>query len=122
MKEALREYYLFNLSGGRRKVKVLLSDILLVRAINGTHIDKLLYLKGDIIHTIRGHSLEELVGLTGFLIRVNKQDLVSPNIINIIEEDAIYLTGTRGKEVPKFVTLSRTYKKVFFDFFNYKKE
>jgi hypothetical protein len=52
MKEAINEYYLFNLSGGRKKIKVFLSDILLVSEVTGSHIDKLLYLKGNIIQCL----------------------------------------------------------------------
>jgi hypothetical protein len=116
------ENYLFNLSGGRKKINVLLSDILLVKAINGSHIDKLLYLKGNIIHTIRGHSLKELIGITGFLLQTNKQVLISAYAINYIEEDAIYMNDLTEDGKPVFVSLNRTYKKAFFDFFNHLKK
>jgi hypothetical protein len=111
------EYYLFNLSGGRKKVKVLLPDILLVRAIKGSHADKLLYLKEDIVHVIRGHALEELIKITGFLLQCNKQDLVSPDAINYLEDDTIYLNGLIENGKPIFLTLNRTYKKSFLEFF-----
>jgi hypothetical protein len=117
-----KEYYLFNLSGGRKKIKVLLSDILLVRAIKGGHADKLLYLKGNIIHTIRGHALEELISITGFLLQCNKQDIVSPDAINYLEEDSVYLNGLTDNGKPILVTLNRTYKEAFLQFFHYPKK
>ncbi len=117
--EHLKDYYLFNLSGGRKKVKILLPDILLVRAIKGGHADKLLYLKGNIMYIIRGHGLDELIKLTGFLLQVNKQDLVSPVAIHYLDEDAIYLNNVTDNGKPIYLTLNRTYRKAFFAFFHY---
>ena len=117
-----KEYYLFNLSGGRKKLKVLLSDILLVRAIKGGHADKLLYLKGNVTYLIRGHSLHELANTAKFLLQCNKQDLVSPDAINYLEEDCVYLNGLMCGEKPMFITLNRTYKKSFLAFFHYSKK
>lgn len=114
-----KEYYLFNLSGGRKKVKVLLYDILLVRAIKGGHADKLIYLKGNVSHLIRGHSLNELINITSFLLQCNKQDLVSLDAVDYVEEDSIYLNGVTIDGKPIFVTLNRTYRKSFLTFFHY---
>ena len=112
-------YYLFNLSGGRRKIKVLLSDILVVRAIKNSHQDKVLYLKGDIMHEVRGYQFEHLIDITGFLIRVNKSHLVSPESINTVDEDNIILNGPAENGKPLYISLSRRYKKSFFKFFHY---
>ena len=116
-----KEYYIFNLSGGRKKVNILLSDILLVRAIKGSHADKLLYLKGNIIHTIRGHRLNDIIEITGFLLQVNKQELVSPVAINYIGEETIYLKDLTDNDKPIYICLNKTYKTAFFDFFNHPK-
>jgi len=118
----LKDYYLFNLAGGRKKIKILLPDIMLVRAVKGGHADKLLYLRGNVQHNIRGCALEELIHITGFLLQVNKQDLVSPDAVNYLEEDNIFLNGLSDNGKPLFVTLNRTYKKTFLDFFHYKRE
>jgi hypothetical protein len=115
------EYYFFNLSGGRKKIKVLLSDILLVRAIKGANADKLLYLKGSMLHLVRGHTMEEFISITGFLLQCNKQDLVSPEAINYVEDDTIYLNDVTDNGKPIFIILNRTFKKAFWGFFNLRK-
>jgi len=112
-------YYLFNLSHGRKKIKVLLSDILLVRAIKNSHQDKILYLKGNVSHEVRGYRFDHLMDITGFLIQVNKSHLVSPESINAVDEDNIILNGMVENEMPLYISLSRRYRKPFFDFFNY---
>lgn len=117
----LKDYYLFNLSGGRKKVKILLPDIMLVRAVKSSHADKLLYLKGNIVHTVRGLGMEELINLTGFLLQVNKQELVSPDAVNYLEEDVIYLNELTENGKPIHITLNRTYKSDFLNFFHYNK-
>ncbi|HTA27860.1 MAG TPA: hypothetical protein VK809_08725 [Bacteroidia bacterium] len=115
----LKRYYLFNLSGGRKKVKVFLADILLVTAIKGSHAISIIYLRGNKRHKIRGHRLQEFIKITGFLIQVNKHELVSPDAVDYLDEDAIYLDGLKENNRPMYVALNRTYKKAFLDFFHY---
>jgi hypothetical protein len=112
-------YYLFNLSGGRKKVKVLLSNILLVCSVKSNNSDKLLYLKNNVVHKIRGCSLNKFIAITGFLLQVNKHDLVSPEVVESLDSDCIYLSGLVDKKGPKYVTLNRTYKRAFLNFFHY---
>jgi len=117
--EFIERYYLFNLSGGRKKIKILLSDILLIRALKGGHQDKLLYMKGNTTYIIRGYKFNYLIKISGFLIRVNKSDLVSPEAVDVIDEDSITLNSIIENGKPMYLSLSRTYKKTFLSFFHY---
>ncbi len=116
----IEKYYLFNLSGGRKKIKVLLSDILLIRALKDGHQDKMLYMKGNTTCKIRGYRFNYLIKISGFLIQVNKSDLVSPEAVDVIDEDNITLNGIIENGKPIYLSLSRTYKKSFLNFFHYK--
>ena len=98
---------------------MLLSDILLVKAIKNSHQDKILYLKGNVSHEVGGYRLDHLIGLTGFLVQVNKSHLVSPESINTVDEDNIILNSVIENGNPLYVSLSRRYRKAFFSFFKH---
>ena len=117
----VEKYYLFNLSGGRQKIKIFLSDILLIRALKGGHQDKILYMKGNTTYKIREYKFNYLIKISGFLIRVNKSDLVSPEAVDVIDEDCITLNSVIEDGKPIYLSLSRTYKKHFMMFFHYSK-
>ena len=120
--EVTDEYYLFNLSGGRKKVNVLLSDILAITSLKEGHQDKMLYLKNNVSHKIRGYTLKYLMKITGFLRRVNKADLVAPNAVKYIDEEIIVLTFYEEKDKSKWVALSGKYRKTFLKALHYFKK
>jgi hypothetical protein len=122
MLEALNEYYLFNLAGGRIKVNVLLTDILAIISLKEGHQDKIMYLKNNANHKIRGYTLQYLIKITGFLQRVNKRDLVAPYAVKFIDEEMIELTFCEEKDKPKWIVLSGKYRNAFLKTLHYYKK
>lgn len=111
-----RNYVIFHLAGTRERVKLLLSDIMVVLTNRYHYRIKEIIMRDGSIFKITDYSLEDLMFVAPKLIQINKGELVSSDAVESFSHDHITLKGIVVNGKPRTLTLARSFKK---DFLNY---
>lgn len=108
-----QEYALFNVAESKRKMKLHLHDILLVVTDTVDPRHKTVFMRNGEKYTLMECTLEGLLDICPLLVQVSKSEAVSLEVVNEVEYDMVTIKGIEGKEVPKYVTLGRAFRKSF---------
>lgn len=112
-----KSHALFHLAGKREMVNLYLADIYYVRTINGEPRNKEVILKNGKKAILMNYSFEQLHKLCERLVRINESEMVSYDMVGSVGQDTVYTKPDIPPEIPKWLTLSRTYRKTFKDNF-----
>lgn len=112
MEQEQKTHELFLVAEQKGRVKVPLQKIIYVKTDNIDHRNKMIYLSDGRKYTIMDYSFEDLIELSPQLVQSNISELISIDIVNDIESNAIFLK-TGISSVPHCVALGRAYKKKF---------
>lgn len=109
-----KEFELFNVAESSRKVKIRLTDIILVSTDEIDPRNKEVWLKGGEKYTLMNVNIERLTANSPLLVQVNKSQAVSLDAVNEVEFDLLTLTGVKADDGrPKQVTLGTVYRAKF---------
>jgi len=108
-----QEYDVFNVAESKSKVKIQLSDIMLVITDSIDPRNKIVFLRNGEKYTLMDCRLKRLLDICPLLIQVNKSEAVSLEAIHQIEHETATLRGIEGPDVPKYINIGRSYKKPF---------
>ena len=108
------EYELFNVAESSKKIKLKLSDILLVSTDEIDPRNKEVWMRTGEKYTLMNCKIEHLTANSSTLIQVNRGEAVSMEAVHEVEHDLITLKGllaVNGK--PRQITLGAAFKKKF---------
>lgn len=108
---------LFHLAGKRELVNLYIADIYFVRTINIDSRNKEVIFKDGQKVILMNYTFEQLHKLSERLVRINESEMVSYDMVGSVGQDTIYIKPDCPPEIPKWLTLSRTYRKTFKDNF-----
>lgn len=108
-----KEYKLFSALGYNGRVRIWLDDIVYAKADERDHRNKQIALLSGEQYTIMNCTFTYLLEICPALLQVNKSELISPHIFHGINYDTATLKELPVKNIPRIVTVSRTYKKKF---------
>ena len=108
-----KENELFYIAERKEQVNLLLSDFLFVKTAIGDPRNKEVILKNGKIFTLMDCKFSHLLQLSPKLIQINISQLVSYDIVDGVLHDTIYLKSNTPDEIPRILTLSKTYRQRF---------
>jgi DNA-binding LytR/AlgR family response regulator len=112
---AKNEFKLFTLAGGKTKICLKLTDIMLVKTDEKNTDHKQIFLKNGRSLKITECTLEEMLACSNHLLQANKSELISIEAVSeIVENSLVTLKGFPMNSKDGNVKLSRSYKKDFF--------
>jgi DNA-binding LytR/AlgR family response regulator len=104
------EYGVFNVAESKRKVNIHLPDILYVCSDNIDPRNKMAVIKGGESYTLMNNSFTELKALAPQLVQINRQELVSIDLVKEMGHDCVSLNDAGIKTIPLESTLTATCK------------
>lgn len=107
------EHAFFRVAECDKRLKVVLSDMLLVRTDVQDPRNKQVILKGGAEYTLMDYSMEELLSISPRLVRVNRSELVSIDAIVSSGYDVISIKGVKPNGSETEITLGSAYKNEF---------
>ncbi|HXP52850.1 MAG TPA: response regulator, partial [Bacteroidia bacterium] len=107
------EHAFFKVAESDKRVKVVLSDILLVRTDLIDPRNKQIIIKGGTEYTLMDYCMEELLSIAPRLIKVNRRELVSIDAITYTGYDIVAIKGIKPNDGETEITLGPAFKNEF---------
>jgi len=109
-----KEYALFNVAESKRKVKLRMSEIMLISTDEVDPRNKLVWMKNGDMFTLMNYKMQHLTESSPFLIQVNKAQAVALEAVNEVEYDLLTLKGINADNgKPKQITLGAAFRSKF---------
>ncbi len=108
-----KEHELFFVAERKEKISLLLSDFLYVKTPDGDPRNKELILKSGEKLTLMDCKFSYLLERSPKLVQINISELVSYDIVDGVYHDTIVVRPDAPQCVPRILTLSKTYRKMF---------
>jgi DNA-binding LytR/AlgR family response regulator len=105
------KYKVFNVAESVDKIKLCLSDILLLLTDESDSRHKQVFMRDGEMHTLMDYSLEEILENCPSLLQVNKSAAASLEVIGEVKHDNLRLTGIKSPEAPCAIYLGRAFRK-----------
>lgn len=104
---------LFHVAGKEGLVSLYLPDMYFVKTAKGDPRNKEVIFKDGKKETLMNYSFNQLLKLCENLARINESELISYDIVDSVEHDTIFRKPGITDKIPKWLTLSKTYRKAF---------
>jgi DNA-binding LytR/AlgR family response regulator len=112
-KPSIREFHCFSVGNETGRVKIRVADIVFVQSNLSDPRNKELFLKDNRCYLIKNYSFEEIAELCSHLIRINRSEMVSANIVDTYTYDNITLDNFKLHDGRRNITLGRACRKEF---------
>ncbi len=109
-----KQYELFNVAEKRGHVNIYLPDIYYAKTDYYDRRNKQVILKSGLSFTFMDCTFDRMLNLSSKLCQVNKSELISIEMLELIEHDIIFLKKMEGVNAPLWVTFSGKYKDHFY--------
>jgi DNA-binding LytR/AlgR family response regulator len=109
----VKECHPFNMEGEKGKVKLKLSDILFIQSDIQDSRNKNLFMRNNRKYTVIDYTFESLLHLCPNIVKINKSEMLSLDIVQKYNQDTISLEGFAVNGKTTQVTLSRNCRKEF---------